>query len=41
MPDGVCEGDEAVTLEEDDADHVEGAPDGELAHTRAFHLEGS
>lgn len=40
VPDGVREGDEPVALEEDDADHVEHAPDGELAHTRTFHLRG-
>lgn len=40
MPDGVRKGDEAVALEEGDADHVEDATDCELAHTCAFHLHG-
>lgn len=40
MPDGVRKGDEAVALEEDDADHIEDAPDRELAHTGTFHLRG-
>lgn len=39
VPDGVREGDEAVALEEDHADHVEDAPDCELAHARTLHLE--
>lgn len=39
VPDGVREGDEAVALEEDHADHVEDAADCELAHARTLHLE--
>lgn len=40
MPDGVCEGDEAVALEEGDANHVEDAANCELAHTCTVHLQG-
>ena len=39
VPDGVSTGDETVTLEEDDAGHVDNATHGQLKQTRALFLQ--